>query len=348
MAPNDSTSIRWSPKGEKLLLDADGFTELYLGDAAERPFLIHLERSEAAGYHDILRIDLNRDGILADDEFVTTTPSESRGKMWSSFNSELRVPVVDPLTGQNDANAYPLAFWYVFDPLETDPEEVLRYSRRGWMQGDGVIDGIPARVMLTESLMDGVFDTADSWALAVADSAENVLRFGDARSAERHTWLGERAYRLVSIHPSGRQLTVQFGDVGISRAEEAIQEDKLAVDRAAPRSGRTVAFSEDFEAAEAQARAEDKNLFVDFKTVWCGPCYTMDEWVFTADAVVDRAISLVAARVDGDERRDLTERFSVGAYPTVLLLSPDGHEISRHVGYLNVDSTASFLAGGGE
>jgi len=48
-----------------------------------------------------------------------------------------------------------------------------------------------------------------------------------------------------------------------------------------------VAFLNDFAAAEELARAEGKSLFLDFETEWCGPCHVMDEWVYTADVVVD-------------------------------------------------------------
>jgi protein disulfide-isomerase len=71
----------------------------------------------------------------------------------------------------------------------------------------------------------------------------------------------------------------------------------------------------------------------------------MDEWVYTADAVVDAAGGLVAVKVDGDERLDLKERFGVTGFPTVILLSPDGTEIRRASGYVSVAEMAEFLKG---
>jgi thiol:disulfide interchange protein len=122
--------------------------------------------------------------------------------------------------------------------------------------------------------------------------------------------------------------------------------DDLAVDRNAPRSDRVVAFLHDFEEAEAQAREEGKALFVDFETTWCGPCKIMDEWVYTADAVVDASLALVAVKVDGDERLDLKDRFGVSGFPTMILLSPEGEEIRRASGYVNVANMTSFLGTG--
>lgn len=341
-SPSEGRRVGWSPRGEQLTLDDSSRTTITLG---ENSFDIRLARSEGAPYFDELWLDGDLSGTFEADEMVRTEPSETRGKIWSSFDTEILVPSIMP-SGDPGQIPYPIAFWYVEDPLEPDAPSILRYSRRGWTQGSLELDGVPALIMLTESMMDGVLDEQDSWALAEADSESVLLGYKATRAANRHAWLGERAYRLISIHPSGLSATLQAGDPGITRAEEAEQEDVLAVDRRAPRSGRSVNFI-DFEEAEALARTSGKPLFVDFKTVWCGPCYTMDEWVFTADAVVEASSEVISTKVDGDDRRDLAARFEVEAYPTVLLVSPEGEVLRRHVGYLGVDSTAAFLTGPG-
>jgi thiol:disulfide interchange protein len=91
------------------------------------------------------------------------------------------------------------------------------------------------------------------------------------------------------------------------------------------------------------ARETGKPLFVDFETTWCGPCKIMDEWVYTADDVVNASLSVVAVKVDGDEHLDLKERFGVSGFPTMILLGPVGEELKRASGYVNVVAMTKFL-----
>lgn len=342
--------LRWSPYGARLPLTegTDGMeTTLALGPEGTPPIAILLAKSEGARYFDQLFMDLNRNGRLDDDELFVTTPSETRGRFWSSFSATVEIPVTDPATGNAEGNPYPLDLWYVEDPNEPDAEPLLRFSRRGWMEGRVTLDGTETVVLLTENVMDGVFDRSDSWALASADSADDVLQAGYARPLEEHTWLFDAAYQVGEVDISGRRMVLVPFDPGITRTAEEEMKDHLRVDREAPRSGRTVAFLHDFAEAEARARVEGKALFIDFETTWCGPCKIMDEWVYTADPVVDASLEVIAVKVDGDEHPELKNRFEVEGFPTMILLDPNGEELRRASGYVNVADMTEFLEGGG-
>ena len=69
----------------------------------------------------------------------------------------------------------------------------------------------------------------------------------------------------------------------------------------------------------------------------------MDQWVYTADEVVEAAGKLISVKVDGDVRRDVVKRFGVEAYPTLVLVSPTGTVLKKVTGYSSVKETVSFL-----
>jgi len=105
-----------------------------------------------------------------------------------------------------------------------------------------------------------------------------------------------------------------------------------------------VTFMDDYATAEATARREGKPLFIDFETTWCGPCKLMDQWVYTADSVVNAARAVVAVKVDGDDHPDLATGHGVVGYPTMILIGPDGTEMRRLSGYESVAAMTTFLA----
>jgi len=344
--PGDGGSLRWSPKGEKLTLaESSGGWETFLklGPAEASPVRILLAKSPEAAHFDTLILDRNGNGDFADETPLTTKPSETRGKFWSSFEAVIEVPVVAP-DGRAVRNAYPVNFWHVEDPSAETPERVLRYSRDGWMEGAFRIGETGAFVLLTESLMDGVFDRGDAWSLAPAAEHSSLFESDNSVSCAGHAWLGEKAWRLVEIHPSGRKIVIEPFNPGLTRAEEKAKADTMAADRNAPRSGKKVAFGHDFEAAEKEARARGVALFIDFETTWCGPCKAMDQWVYTADEVEEAAAKFISVKVDGDVRRDVVKRFGVEAYPTLVLVSPTGSVLKKAIGYSSVKETVAFLA----
>jgi thiol-disulfide isomerase/thioredoxin len=346
MVPGDSLSLKWSPKGEKLPLTAAANelqAELKLGPVNLPVIKLILSTSEGALYPDKLLGDWNHNGSLTDDSILSTVPKETRGKFWSSFSASVDILVTDPSTGKTVTNPYPLDFWYVFDPQEPNADKVMRYSRRGWMQGTFETDSVRGSVMLCEMEMNGMYDSLDSWALALPANLKELYGPG-ARPCTDHCWLGEQAYRIGPIDLSGRLVKLTPFNPGMTRQEEEAARDLMAVDRRAPHSGKQVNFLHDFEKAYDLASKEKKAMLLDFETTWCGPCKMMDQWVYNADAVVEKSHVLVAVKVDGDRRRDLVKKYQVGAYPTIILIGTDGNELKRVVGYQSVEQMTAFLS----
>jgi thiol-disulfide isomerase/thioredoxin len=337
---------RWSPKGKKLVLTQknDGLeTQLNLGNNPVNNWAIRMTRTGGSEYYNTLFVDYNQNEKFEDSEMITTQPSESRNKIWSSFSAEVDVAATDPWTGEAVKNTYPLSFWYVFDPREDTEEEVIRFSRKSWFEGSVTIDGIETNILLTEGLMDGKIDTSDYWAISPKADLRGLYDYRNSRQITKHSWLNEKAYRIVEVHPSGRRVIIEAFDPGMTRLEEAEKMDIYAADKKAAHSGGAVIFEHDFAIAEQKAKTENKNLFIDFEATWCGPCKLMDKIVYNADAVVKASANIIAVKVDCDEHPELVKRFGIKGYPTLILISPKGEILKTKSGYQSVKRTVAFL-----
>ena len=334
---------KWSPKGATVPLTLEKGALLgrfALGPRDMPAIAVSLQKSAGAEHYDVLWVDRDRDNAADADEQLTTTPTETRGKWWSSFETVLTIPVPATAATAATTRPYPVSLWFVADPQEPDAKPALRWSRRGWHLGTCELGGKPAFVQQCEMQMDGVFDQRDAWALA---RTQADLAKAPSRSLEQHCWLDGVAYRPVGIDAHGRSLAIEAFDPGYTEAEELAKADTLKPDRDAPRAAAPLAFGHDLAAALATAKAAGKRVFVDFETTWCGPCKQMDSLVYTAAAVVAAAEGLPCVKLDGDEQRELVKKYAVSGYPTMLLLDGDGREVKRAVGYRSVAAMVEFL-----
>jgi thiol:disulfide interchange protein DsbD len=99
--------------------------------------------------------------------------------------------------------------------------------------------------------------------------------------------------------------------------------------------GTSLWVEHDLEEAQDRARYEGKLVLVDTFTSWCAQCKELDEKTWPDPAICEWIKkNAVAVRIDTEKvRPDLAKPLGVNAYPTTILLAPDGKELRRILGF---------------
>ena len=97
----------------------------------------------------------------------------------------------------------------------------------------------------------------------------------------------------------------------------------------------------------AQAKRENKRVLVDFWATWCHACMKMNKTTFRDTRIgnlMNYTFVNYAVDVDNDpDGKSLVEKFNIKAFPTYLILNPDGTEYNRVVGSNPVEPFAKAL-----
>lgn len=102
-----------------------------------------------------------------------------------------------------------------------------------------------------------------------------------------------------------------------------------------------IRFEQSFPEAFLKAKKESKLLFVDYYTVWCGPCKELDRTTFKSKAVVDFFNrNFVSVKVDYEDTawKKVSTDYPTFCFPTLLFIDTNGKVEHRLVGY--IDSSA--------
>jgi thioredoxin-related protein len=101
----------------------------------------------------------------------------------------------------------------------------------------------------------------------------------------------------------------------------------------------------DVDAAFALAKAETKPVFVYWGAKWCPPCNQVRATLFNRQDFIERSRAFVPVYVDGDSpgAQKLGSRFKVSGYPTMVLFSPQGTELTRLPGEVEPDRYTQVL-----
>ncbi|HET9205212.1 MAG TPA: thioredoxin fold domain-containing protein, partial [Burkholderiaceae bacterium] len=101
----------------------------------------------------------------------------------------------------------------------------------------------------------------------------------------------------------------------------------------------------DIERAFGIARAENKPVLLYWGAKWCPPCNQLKATLFNRHDFIERSKSLVPVEIDGDRpgAQKLGSRFKVSGYPTMVLVRPDGAEITRLPGEADAPQVLQLL-----
>ena len=367
-APGTGPRPNFSPKGTQVTL-SDAPAAAVLPAGATRPARIGtikiglseaswirvLAAADADHPKDLCRIvlDKNRNGDFTDDGaalVAVPTVREKTGAVWTSFNG-IEVTVPYGSADRTDlGEPYLFSIWLVREG-EAVPD-ILRYSVGSWRAGTVSIGGVEALIAAMDSNNDAVFDREDMWSVleaSAADAPKRVLSYEEARPTSRLMFAKKPEKELVlefrSFSPNGRSVSFAIVDRPVTRAADRAGDDTVREERNRPRAAAPIAWGTQLDAALAEARRTGRKVVVDFWATWCGPCKTMDEWVWSdADVAAAVGAGYIAVKLDGDVEKALVGRYSVAGFPTTLVLGPDGREVGRAAGYQSSKQVLALLS----
>ncbi len=93
-----------------------------------------------------------------------------------------------------------------------------------------------------------------------------------------------------------------------------------------------------------KAKAENKIVFVDAYTTWCGPCKMMSNTIFPTKEVGDVFNkNFINAKIDMEkgEGPQIAQKYGIRAYPTYLFVNGDGELVHRGLGAMPAEKFIS-------
>jgi thiol-disulfide isomerase/thioredoxin len=372
-APGNSPGPNFSPIGTQIPL-AVVATSLALPPGAAHPAQQGMIRigptqeswipvllaasADEPGDFNRLYIDTNRNGDFSDDgppAVARLSSREKTGDVGHHFEEiELRVRFGEP----ERTEPFVVTFWFVTRADSPEPDSVIRYTRRSWRSGSITVNGVRALVAAMDGNNDALYGPGDSWSIVEAslpEASKHVLSWREARGTDRLMFLQRGAdepdlvLEFRSFAEDGSSITFAVVDYEISKAEDRLADDMVAEERTRPRAATTYMWTDDLDRAMVAAQASGGRVFLYFETDWCGPCKTMDQWIWTdAEVVAALEAGFVGVKLDGDIAREQVRRYEIVGYPNILIVDPaSGSKLRSVKGYQSSQQLLDFLRGEG-
>jgi thiol-disulfide isomerase/thioredoxin len=99
------------------------------------------------------------------------------------------------------------------------------------------------------------------------------------------------------------------------------------------------------DAAFARAREAQKPVLLYWGAEWCPPCNQLKATLFNRQDFIERSRAFVPVYIDGDQpgAQKLGARFKVRGYPTLVVLSASGQEMTRLPGEVDAQQVTQML-----
>lgn len=106
-----------------------------------------------------------------------------------------------------------------------------------------------------------------------------------------------------------------------------------------------ISWKTNVESAMANAKKQNRPLFLYWGAVWCPPCNQIKKVIFSSKLFQTEIKNFIAVYLDGDQ--ESSQRwgayFKTSGYPTMIVLNPLGKELMRLPTGINVDDTVRYM-----
>ena len=144
-------------------------------------------------------------------------------------------------------------------------------------------------------------------------------------------------YRKPGMSRAGRAALLAFGLMFGSMTELA--RSTLGADE-----GHKINWRGDLGQAQAEAKARDRLLWIQFTGPWCVNCRRMERSAFIDPrTVVESADRFVPVKLRSDEFENLTSSLGLTMLPATVIIRPNGEVVDKFEGYADPDAFVGFL-----
>ncbi len=100
-------------------------------------------------------------------------------------------------------------------------------------------------------------------------------------------------------------------------------------------------FEGTWDEALAKAKSENKEIFVDIYTTWCGPCKKLDQTTFKDDSLgvlMNKHFVSIKAEAEHGPLRSIAYNYGIGGYPVMIFMDDNGVQKIQARGFKEANS----------